>query len=200
MKVNVISETKQEFNGEVYYLCGYYFQKNGKRLHREVWKHHNGDIPKGYHVHHKDSNRANNNIENLELKSGKQHMEMHANEEKRIVHAKSHIKVIQNMAKEWHSSKEGYKWHSKHAKASWKKREEQTYKCSYCDKEFKSLAIIKTGNTFCSNNCKSAYRRAMGYDLVDRKCAYCGKIFKINKYAKAACCSRECSTKKRWGR
>ena len=67
MKVNIISETKQEFNGVVYYKCGEYYQRKGIRLHREVWKYHNGEIPKGYHVHHIDSNKNNNSIDNLEL-------------------------------------------------------------------------------------------------------------------------------------
>ena len=67
MEVKVISNTVQKFNGESYYLCGQYFQRKGKRLHRTVWEFHNGTIPKGYHVHHKDGNRSNNAIENLTL-------------------------------------------------------------------------------------------------------------------------------------
>ena len=65
MKVTVISPTIQEFNGERFYLCGNYFQHKGKRLHVAVWKYHNGDIPKGYHIHHIDEDRTNNQIENL---------------------------------------------------------------------------------------------------------------------------------------
>lgn len=38
-------------------------------LHQYVWKKHKGEIPEGYAVKHKDKNRSNNNIENLELVS-----------------------------------------------------------------------------------------------------------------------------------
>ena len=72
-RVTVIDATKQAFNGEVFYLCGGYFQHKGKRLHRAVWEYFHGPIPKGYHIHHMDGNRANNNIENLAC-SSTQHM------------------------------------------------------------------------------------------------------------------------------
>lgn len=37
------------------------------RIHVEVAKAFIGDIPKGYHVHHKDGNKQNNRVENLEI-------------------------------------------------------------------------------------------------------------------------------------
>lgn len=48
--------------------------------HRIVWKRHNGPIPKGMHVHHKDGDRLNNVIENLELVDGTEHTRMHRQE------------------------------------------------------------------------------------------------------------------------
>lgn len=36
-------------------------------LHRVIWMCVNGDIPEGYEIHHKDHNRQNNSIYNLEL-------------------------------------------------------------------------------------------------------------------------------------
>lgn len=45
--------------------------KEGKRIHhyvhRLVWKTFVGEIPKGYEVNHKDHNKANNSLNNLEL-------------------------------------------------------------------------------------------------------------------------------------
>ena len=38
MEYKVVSETIQELNGERFYLCGKYYQHNGKRLHRAVGK------------------------------------------------------------------------------------------------------------------------------------------------------------------
>ena len=48
--------------------------------HRIIWRRHKGEIPKGWHVHHKDGNRVNNDIENLELIDGAEHARMHRRE------------------------------------------------------------------------------------------------------------------------
>lgn len=52
-------------------------RKNRKRktvrVHQLVAEHFIGAIPKGYHVHHKDGNKQNNNVENLEIIHPKQH-------------------------------------------------------------------------------------------------------------------------------
>jgi hypothetical protein len=42
---------------------------NGRRIlmHTYVWEKHNGPVPKGYGIHHKDLNRENNAIKNLEM-------------------------------------------------------------------------------------------------------------------------------------
>lgn len=42
-----------------------YIYINGTGMHVIVWKAHYGIIPQGWHVHHIDKNRKNNNIENL---------------------------------------------------------------------------------------------------------------------------------------
>jgi hypothetical protein len=54
---------------------------NGKleMEHRVIWQLTNGVIPEGYEIHHKDKNRLNNKIENLELISKKQHFGLHKN-------------------------------------------------------------------------------------------------------------------------
>lgn len=43
------------------------------RVHVEVAKAFIGDIPKGYHVHHKDGNKQNNRVDNLKIISPKEH-------------------------------------------------------------------------------------------------------------------------------
>jgi hypothetical protein len=49
-----------------------------KYEHRIVWEKNFGIIPDGYQVHHKDGNRLNNNIENLELIKSGEHQRLHA--------------------------------------------------------------------------------------------------------------------------
>lgn len=53
---------------------------NGKRYlkHRYVWEQHNGKIPDGYEVHHKDLNTHNNDISNLMLMEIKEHRSYHS--------------------------------------------------------------------------------------------------------------------------
>ena len=137
------------FNGYKYYKqkTGYYQMAETnkrkqlgieRRLHRAIWRFYNGDIPKGYQVHHKDENKDNNDISNLELLSASEHAKLHSRRTKIWWHTtkgkKANKKGIKN-ARAWHSSEEGYKWHSEHQKQSIKKMVvEET--CLECGKTF----------------------------------------------------------------
>lgn len=56
---------------------GHYRGYHGKYLHRAVWEHFNGEIPKGYVVHHVDLNPENNDISNLTLLTKAEHRKLH---------------------------------------------------------------------------------------------------------------------------
>ena len=199
MEVIVISPTIQEFNGERFYLCGRYFQHKGRRLHVMVWRYHNGEPPKGYHVHHVDEDRSNNQIENLALLESSIHMSRHSSS--REEYNRQHIEDIRDLAAKWHRSEVGRQWHGEHAKEYWKKAPERSYVCSNCGKPFTSRHVYgENDNTFCSNACKTQYRAHSGVDNEDRVCPVCGKTFSVNKYTKRVCCSRECAVKKRWNK
>jgi hypothetical protein len=47
-------------------------------VHRIVWERENGRIPDGFQVHHKDGNKENNDIDNLELLSTLEHKRIHS--------------------------------------------------------------------------------------------------------------------------
>lgn len=187
-----ISETIQEFNGERFYMCGNYFQHRGRRLHRCVWEYHFGEIPQGYHIHHKDGDRHNNNISNLALVESKEHLSKHMTKEKRE-QAKENIQKAIEVAPKWHGSEKGRKWHSEHSKKAWEDRKLIGYVCDFCGKHYETLNISHTGNHFCSNNCKAAFRRRSGVDNVTRECEKCEKLFVTNKYSKARYCSCLCA-------
>lgn len=161
MIVNVVSDTIQEFNGKRYYLCGNYFQRKGVRLHRVVWEATNGAVPTGWHVHHLDHNKRNNNLGNLELSPQADHLSHHANTPERLVAKREHmLKTMIPKAAEWHRSDEGRRWHSENAKASAAKWVPVDLVCEVCTASFQS---VKKTTKYCSAKCgDTARRRAKG--------------------------------------
>lgn len=75
-------------NGETYEGFGIWYDKKGYptiwlnnksiKLHVYVWEKENGEKPKGHDIHHKDFNKGNYEIENLELLSYSDHKKIHA--------------------------------------------------------------------------------------------------------------------------
>ena len=181
---------------------GYYLNSTSrKRMHRYVWEYYNGEIPKGFQIHHIDHDKSNNDISNLEMISRSKHAKIHANERVRDCYDE----VVENLnknarpkASEWHGSKEGIEWHKKHyAEMKDKLYIKKEFVCKQCGKKFEST---KVGSKFCCNNCKSKWRREQGFDNETRKCECCGKEFIVNKYSKTKTCSRECAAKLRRNR
>ena len=190
-KVNIISDTQQEFNGDIYYWCGKRYFQNAKTmslsLHRAVWKYNMGEIPKGFHVHHRVSKKHNQFYE-LELLSMSEHLSLHAKALKRKPTKKCREKAI-----EWHKSEEGKKWHKFHYEKN-KELLHVTFEriCTGCGKKFQSTR--KTRNVFCSAYCGVRYRKQTGVDDIERKCSICSAPFTVNKYFKKQTCSRSCKS------
>lgn len=172
-----------------------YFKKSNKFLHHYVWEKYKGKRRKGYHIHHIDGNTSNNAIDNLEELSVKEHMQEHFSDERREWQREWAAK-IRSLTKDWHSSEEGRKWHSEHARNT--RFGIFTFgicKCEVCGSEFTKRT---TNQKFCSNKCKSQYRRNKGFDNVTRICEECGKEFIINKYSRTKFCSRSCTNRYVW--
>ncbi len=193
-----------EFNGKRYVKdekTGYYLCHDaigsGSRLHRDVWKYYNCEIPKGYEVHHKDHDKDNNDISNLQLMKKSEHSRLHGEElteEEREWRRKNLIKNARPVASEWHKSEEGRAWHREMSKKAWEEKKPITYKCDYCGKEFETInSYSEKINKFCSNACRSAYRRKIGADDVEKVCENCGKTFISNKYLKRRYCCKSCA-------
>ena len=183
-----------------YYLSTTLINGKRKRLHRYVWETHHGTIPKGYSIHHIDEDKNNNDISNLELMKSGRHSRLHhvelITDEQKERRRKNLVNSARPAASKWHRSKEGRIWHKKHYQETIAKIPEQEYICQYCGKVFMSKPNGK--NVFCSNNCKSANRRASGVDDVERVCQICRSKFTTNKYSKASTCSKECRGKLNW--
>lgn len=194
----------QYFNGkrfEPFGTTGYYREvRNFKNLmHRYVWEFYNGPIPAGYEVHHIDFDRSNNTIENLQLLTCAEHRKLHAellSEDKREWYRNNLEINARPKAIEWHKSAEGKEWHTAHiAKQHEVGAFKKTLYCINCGKEYVGEKHGKTN--YCSNACKSAYRRKIGLDLVPAICACCGKYFQTNKNRPAKTCSRSCANRLR---
>jgi hypothetical protein len=189
----------QFFNGEKYtiYKNERYFSRGTKRLHRVVYEYFKGKIPDGMHVHHIDGNPQNNNINNLTLVDANKHVRVHG--KKRAINNKQWLKKFYTAgiekAKEWHASEDGHKWHKQHAKKfdfghiTYGKKN-----CEVCGSEF---IAKKSDQKFCSNACKSKYRRIIGADNITKICPICGGEFTCSKYGKHTYCSKKCSAKSR---
>lgn len=178
-----------------YYLSTYI---NGKRyrLHRYLYEKYKGNIPKGYEVHHKDHNKDNNNLNNLVLLSTKEHKLLHGREltkEQREFYKNNLNEKARPKAIEWHKSEEAKEWHKEQYKKTLGNRKPQKLICEQCGKEYE---IITNGtNRFCSNKCKSAWRRESGVDNEERKCVLCEQTFLCNKYSKKTKCDN-CTPKR----
>lgn len=179
---------------------GYYLNSTiRKRMHRYVWEHFNGAVPKGFQIHHKDKNRANNDISNLEAVPFSTHAKMHSKEKAETRREEIIVNLRENAlpkAVEWHKSEEGRDWHKVHYEnTKHKLHPEEMMVCEMCGSEYKGK--VSAENRFCSNKCKSAWRRKSGIDNETRICDYCGAEFITNKYSKVSTCSRACANKKR---
>jgi len=195
-----MTQTAQYFQGEAYYKCGAYWQHKGKRLHRAVWEAANGEIPKGYHVHHIDGNRSNNSLANLCIVEAHQHLQLHGKAPDRINRMMAYQIKGRDKARAWHSTDEGKAWHSQHAKETARNMQPMEYTCDQCGKTFQTKNRYHPGAPkFCSNNCKAAHRRDSGVDNVTVACERCGKEYTKNKYSNQRFCSPACARAQRWG-
>lgn len=175
--------------------CGrYVFQ--GKQLSRAIWENEVGPIPDGYEIHHIDRNPTNNDLSNLACISAKEHIEIHRQElsdEEKVWARENLSKNARPKALEWHRSDEGREWHRQHVLQN---RANGCYQheliCSNCGKHYIGEPYSNTSNHFCSNRCKTAFRRKSGVDDEPRVCECCGKMFMANKRKGVKTCSKEC--------
>lgn len=178
-----------------YYYSSKCNSRYSRSLHRQTWFDNFGEIPAGYDVHHVDNNHENNDISNLELISRSDHAKMHMRE--RVLNNPDKFKELaavgRPLTKEWHASSEGIEWHKKHAaETNFGKYDYGTYNCECCSNEFNKKTIFAK---FCSNKCKSKYRRINKLDHIDRVCKCCSVNFKSCKYTGSEFCSKNCSSK-----
>ena len=152
-------------------------------------------------MHHVDGNKDNNDISNLKLITASEHLKLHGRELTEEQREQRRINVVKNAVPksiEWRKTEEARRMNRERAKKQWENKKPQKYTCDYCGKEYESLnSYGEEGNRFCSNACKSAWRRKSRIDDEIRVCEVCWREFLVNKYRKTSICSRHCAMVKR---
>lgn len=172
-----------------------------KSMHQYVWSYYNGSVPKGYEVHHKDGDRYNNDISNLELLEMHEHRKLHGRlltDEQRDwkrnnINTKARPKAI-----EWHKSEAGREWHKKHGQTMHQKEVKVECICQQCGKSFITVNNKGVTRKFCSGACSQKYRRDNGLNNEERTCVICGNPFMADRYRNKQTCSRSCANKLAW--
>ena len=82
-ELKIIDENTQSFNGLIFKKSpdGYYFNSAGP-IHRVIWSHYNGEIPEGCVIHHKDFNKNNNALSNLQILTLAEYAKIHNSKKK----------------------------------------------------------------------------------------------------------------------
>lgn len=207
----ILSETCQEFRGNKYslYNGSHYYGRvavvDGKvkrfYLHRVVWEAGNGVQPKKSHIHHKDGNRANNSLDNLECVTPSEHVRLHLTPE-RLERMRANLRDnARPKASEWHRSAEGRKFHRKIGAMSYRNAKIKEYQCIWCGKPRQTRCQWKERPVkFCGLNCKMAFRKWRLRGMVGityyEACSVCEEKYKKPRIAKV--CGRKCAARRRW--
>lgn len=174
-----------EYEGNKYHLSnGYYRRCIFYYMHREVWEKENGQIPKGYHIHHKDGDKTNNLIKNLECLSASDHHKLTYIENLNILKGLRTANL-----KQYKRTKVHKKRMSKWSKEFWKNKQPVKSFCHRCGKEYETLMV--KSRKWCSSRCRKDYE----YETMQEKrcCEMCQKEFKVYIYSKTNCCSQKCA-------
>jgi hypothetical protein len=176
---------------------GYYLNATHRiRLHRVVWQATNGDIPENHHIHHIDHDHNNNEPENLVAMLNAKHCKLTGQEqtqEQREWFRKNLAEKARPKASAWHGSPEGLAWHTEHGKRVFADLPERELQCLNCGILYKTKK--RSNSKFCSNACKSAWRRKIGADNITVQCVYCHTDFITSKIKPSATCSRACANR-----
>lgn len=183
MRVIILSERVQKFNGVEYRLYGKYFHRAKPRsssaeryLHRAVWAYHHGPIPLGYHIHHLDHNGLNNQVRNLDAVEARQH-------------GLGHLQAwyLTPEAKQLHRAMGLRNVHHTHENI-------KTFTCVVCGTLYQ--AVDCGTNKYCSPLCcsrRDPFRVRIKEQCI---CAWCGSIFMARKGRKPSTCSRSCARRR----
>lgn len=149
-----------------------------KALHRQIYEDNFGPIPAGYTIHHKDLNPLNNGVDNLQLVTIAEHMQIHGNLVKYNAEHERGPQSKETIAKRRDSVLHNLKTIPRI--------------CQQCGAEFYATNVHQR---FCTEKCHHKWQYTSPDCLVPARCEVCGKEFLHNKYLKQRCCSPECANR-----
>ena len=160
-----------EWGGRTWHVWRRGYYEANLRLHREVWMAAYGPIPKGYHVHHKNGDKTDNRLENLELITHGEHSSRHMAEKIGPYRAKaianSHAARLRNI----------------------EKLRKRRLRCVMCGSV--SHSGSRNPTRYCSSACLEAARSG-AFGCERRRCEYCGVVYVATKRVQKFC-SKPCN-------
>lgn len=190
-QVEIIDDKHQKFNGITYgtsnspRMTGLYFKLLS--LHRMVWICYNGEIPEGHDIHHKDFDKENNVISNLELVHKDEHKKIHLAHKTKKVPEKKQKFICKVCGKEYESVNRSNNTYCsvKCKKTAERVRATKIKICKVCGKEFST----RDDAEICSKKCLGKFLNRQEI----KTCPVCGKTFSdvVSKHRKH--CSPECA-------
>jgi len=150
--VEVVDDKHQQFNGMIFpKIKSGHYSNHSFPIHRAVWTYFNGELPKGYEIHHIDNNPANNNIQNLIALSEREHKQLHWKNPREKKYICQHCGEIFISTSPHHAKYCSIKCRNQAKNEQWKKRNTEIRNCIICGKSFSTIKYTKTKT--CSPTC-----------------------------------------------
>lgn len=172
-----VCESCVEYGGETWHrrsigrAAGYY-ARGGRFLHRRIWEDARGPIPEHHHVHHRDGDRGNNALDNLELLSRSEHASWH------YPHTLApHGDLARRNAK------------ASQARA-YARRRRVPRTCAHCGGAFYVGSSLSKGRKFCSERCYYHATKPDPWRPEPRRCVECGSEFTATRETHRFCSAR----------
>lgn len=202
-RVEVVDDNHQRFNGLTFYKDkkrGYYYTSIG--VHQAVWRYYCGDIPFDFNIHHVNENKADNDIENLQIKSRSEHAYEHGQRSDK----KTFTCVV--CGKEFEASPRSCRDNpccSTRCRAQKNRKPfkdvKEVRQCIVCGKSF--LTSKYRDAQTCSPHCTALLARQSRREgtskqkyserTESRQCVVCGNTFITRAIHKTKCCSQKCA-------
>jgi len=170
---------------------GYWVNSMPIHAQRWVWINHHGTIPEKMDIHHKDGDKSNNEIDNLEIISRSDHLKKHWKEGSYDLEQR---RLQLSEARKWLRTPQGRLVQSEKSKESWVKRKLNPFQvlCLGCDEKFDTY---QKWAKCCSEKCYMRYRRKNKIGFIEKKCWMCGKVYLDDKHSRVRTCGKECGIK-----